>query len=669
MGTGASMNREHIYTRRQFLAMTARAGAVMALAGFPAIVSAKGKTRSIIVLGIDGMDPTLLQQYWREGRMPNTRRLKDMGGFSLLRTSDPPQSPVAWSNFISGTNPGGHGLFDFIARDAATLQPRFSMARIEPPVHSLTLGQHIIPLSGLRIANLRQGPTFWIELERQGIDCTVLRMPANFPPTPCAGRTLAGMGTPDIQGGYGTFTVWTDDANETTRELAGGRICRVPIKNNMFQNELSGPTNNLDTRHQEVRVPFTVYIDQNHSVVKIIILGRELMLNEGEWSEWISLRFTLAPAIATCSGICRFFLKRARGPFTLYVSPINLNPAEPASPLSTPSGYVKDLARALGPFHTQGIAEDTHALSAGVFSDDDYRTQATFVFEEQRRLFEYEFARFREGFFFSYFSALDLNSHAFWRTLDTGHPLYTPELARRHGDFIPWLYERMDAILGTVLAQADERTIVMVVSDHGFTSFRRQFNLNSWLMDYGYARQRNGADRGENALFADTNWSETRAYGLGLNGLYLNLKGREPQGCVKPGAESERLTDELIRYLTSCRDPANGAQIISHVYRPTEIYTGPHVKEAPDLIVCYKPPYRASWDTILGRYAKEQVLDNKDPWSGDHAMDAEFLPGVFLANRPIQAKAPTLCDLAPTIMDAFGVPSAQGMTGQVVLTL
>lgn len=660
------MKREQRYNRREFLAMAGRAGAAVALAGFPALVRAKEKTRSVIVLGIDGMDPALLQQYWSEGRLPNSRRLKETGGFSLLRTSDPPQSPVAWSNFISGTNPGGHGLFDFIARDAATLQPRFSMARVEPPARILTMGRHIIPLSGPRIANLRQGPTFWVELEKQGIECTVLRMPANFPPTSCAGRTLAGMGTPDIRGGYGTFTVWTDESTETTREVAGGRICRVTLKDNAFESELPGPANTLDTGHGEVRVPFAVHIDREHAVAKVTIQGQELLLNEGEWSEWIPVRFTLAPVIATCSGICRFFLKRAREPFTLYVSPVNLNPAEPASPLSTPASYVRDLAKALGSFHTQGIAEDTHALSAGVFSDDDYRGQATFVFEEQQRLFEHEFARFREGFFFSYFSALDLNSHAFWRALDTEHPLYTPELARRHGDFIPWLYERMDALIGMVLAQSDERTLVMVMSDHGFAPFRRQFNLNGWLMDYGYARPQPGAVRGETALFGDTDWRETRAYGLGLNGLYLNIKGREQQGCVTPGLEAERLTAELIRHLTTCRDPADGEKIISHVYRPGEIYTGAHVNEAPDLIVCYKPPYRASWDTALGCYGREQVLDNKNPWSGDHAMDSAYLPGVLLANRAIQNQAPTLCELAPTIMAAFGMAPAVGMTGKVV---
>jgi predicted AlkP superfamily phosphohydrolase/phosphomutase len=248
--------------------------------------------------------------------------------------------------------------------------------------------------------------------------------------------------------------------------------------------------------------------------------------------------------------------------------------------------------------------------------------------------------------------------------MDRQHPLYTPELAAKHGDFLPWLYEQMDAIIGRMLQRVDEHTTFMVMSDHGFGTFRKQFNLNSWLMDYGYATPTRNASRGSEALFADVNWATTRAYGLGINGLYLNLQGRERDGTVRPGSEAGQLTDELIRHLTGIRDPDTGTAVISRVCRARDIYSGPHTGNAPDLVVCYAPGYRASWDTVLGKYPREHILDNLDPWSGDHSMDSSHLQGVLLSNRPISTTKPALEDIAPTLLSLFGVPRNPAMTGR-----
>lgn len=666
----------------------------LAVSGFPAIVKAGPKTKAVIVLGIDGMDPALLMRFIKEGRMPNCRRLMELGCFAPLGTSDPPQSPVAWSNFISGTNPGGHGIFDFIARDPATRRPHFSTARVSAPAKHIKIGGHVLPIGGRTVENLRKGPTFWNALQEQGIDCTVIRMPANFPPSSrCTernrdfgvtrpptmspqsrasslsaseARTLSGLGTPDIHGGYGIFTLFTDKAGESSRDLPGGRIEKVAINQHRVECLLSGPANSFDAGGKDIPVPLTIFIDPSNPVAKIVIQGRELLLNEGEWSDWIPLQFTLLPLVANVSGICRLYLKKARNAFALYVSPVNIDPSDPALPISTPRDYSRRLAEEIGPFYTQGMAEETHALSAHVFDDDEYRRQSDFVLREQVRLFEHTLNHFETGFFFHYFSALDLNSHAFWRAMDPGHPLYTPELAGKHGDFIPWLYGQMDRMVGQAMERLDGRTHLMVISDHGFGSFRRQFNLNSWLMDYGYAGPASGASRGNMALFGETDWTQTRAYGLGLNGLYLNMRGREADGIVKPGDESERLAGELIRHLTSVHDPETGERVISRVCRSSEIYSGPYVQDAPDLLVCYNRNYRASWDTILGSYPREHILDNTDPWSGDHALDSAFMPGVFLSNCKIRTETPALSDLAPTIMGEFGVPPAVGMTGNSI---
>ena len=655
-----------LYSRRDFIRV-AGAAAGAGILGFPAVVRARPKTRATIVLGIDGFDPTLLTRFIREGRMPHARRLIERGAFSPLRTSDPPQSPVAWANFSSGTDPGGHGLFDFIARDPETLEPYLSCARIEGRPKSVRMGDWRIPLSARRLVNLRKGPAFWRTLQEHGVPATVIRLPSNFPPTECDATTLSGLGTPDIHGGYGTFTFYTDRKAERSRDVSGGRIERVRIREHQIRCTLRGPLNSLDAAGRTVDVPFTVFVDPVGPAARFSVQGHDFILQAGEWSDWITVTFHMLPHVVTVSGICRFFLKSARNDFQLYVSPVNIDPADPFLPISTPAGYSRRLAQQVGKFYTETMAQDTNALSTGIFDDNEYREQAGYVLDEERRLFAHAFNRFRDGFFFFYFSSLDLNCHTFWRTLDPAHPLYSAELARDQGDFIPWLYGKMDEVIGEALARVDDATTLIVMSDHGFGSFRRQFNLNSWLMDNGYAAAVRGARRGADDYFSAVDWTRTAAYGLGINSLYLNLEGREPGGRIAPGPEQERLTGELVTRLKAVRDPQTGEPVISNVYRPREIYSGPCVRDAPDLIVGYRPPYRASWDTVLGKYPREHVLDNTDPWSGDHALDSPFMSGVLLANRPIHAKRPALLDLAPSILSGHGVPVPAAMTGHGVL--
>jgi predicted AlkP superfamily phosphohydrolase/phosphomutase len=618
----------------------------------------------VIVLGVDGFDPNLLERLMGEERMPHCQRLIATGSFQRLRTSDPPQSPVAWSNFISGTNPGGHGIFDFIARDPQTMTPYHATAKTEQAATQLPLGKWQIPLSSGRLNNLRKGPTFWTNLEAHGIPCMVLRVPANFPPTAGEAVALSGMGTPDLLGGYGTFTYLTDDPAVRAGDVPGGRIVRVAVRDHTIEGALLGPANSFTAEGEQTDIPLTVDLDPDRPLARIAIQDQTFVLAEGDWSDWIAVRFSLLPYLADAAGICRFYLKRAKGGFALYVSPVNIDPAHPALPISTPPDYSRRLVRELGYFYTQGMAEDTKALSAGVLSNSEYRQQATFVLEERMQFFKHELQRFERGFFFHYFSTLDLSSHVFWRTLDPQHPLYSPQLAAEQGDFIPLLYRQVDDAIGDALKTADERTLLLVMSDHGFTSFRRQFNLNSWLMDAGYVRPKVSRVQSVNSFFADVDWKRTRAYGLGINSLYLNLRGRELHGTVSPGSDADDLCRELAERLVAVRDPQTGEAVIAHVHRARDIYSGPYATEGPDLIVAYNNHYRASWDTILGGFPREIVLDNTDAWSGDHCVASQFVPGVLLSNRPVRAQAPGLEDLAPTILAEFGVPVPAEMTGK-----
>jgi predicted AlkP superfamily phosphohydrolase/phosphomutase len=608
------------------------------------------------------MDPGLLQRYIAEGRMPNCQRLRERGAFRTLATSNPPQSPVAWSNFISGTNPGGHGIFDFIARDPLTMLPYHAASRLVGKRRPLQIGRLVVPTSPGTIKNLRYGPTLWNELERHGVDCTVFRVPANFPPTESEATTLSGMGTPDLAGSYGTFTWFTDDINQRTRDVSGGRIERVPVRDHVVECRLRGPANEFSPAEEPIEIPLTVYRDPEHPVARIVVGDQTLILKEKEWSDWVVVKFPVIPHVVEASGICRFYLKSVHRPFGLYVSPINIDPANPSLPLSTPPDYSRRLVREVGYFYTQGMVEDTHALSAKVLDADEYRQQALFVHDERMRFFEHELSRFQQGFFFFYFSTLDLSNHVFWRTIDPGHPLYTTQLAETQGNFIRDLYEQVDHAVGLALDRLDDRTWLVVMSDHGFTSFRRQFNLNSWLLDNGLLRTSRAPVRAGSTNFQDVDWSKTRAYGLGLNGLYLNRKGREVHGRVE-ASEAEGLERELVRKLTEIRDPDTGEQVITNVYRAADIYSGPHVDLAPDLIVGYNRYYRASWETILGGFPRQHILDNTDPWSGDHCIDPQFVPGVLLSSRPWDGDSPRLEDLAPAILRVFDAPIPKGMTG------
>ncbi len=657
-------------TRRSFLAGLGAAATLAGGCGRGTSDSAKARSVDrMIVLGVDGFDPVLLERFMAQGLMPNCQRLIQTGSFRPLRTSDPPQSPVAWSNFISGTNPGGHGIFDFMARDpkAPAPVPFLSMARAEQASAPLHLGKWNIPLSSGRIRNLRKGPTFWTHLEEQGVPCTVLRVPANFPPTEGEAVSLAGMGTPDVLGGYGTFTFFTDDQSAATHDVQGGRICRVDVEDHVVECALPGPENSFAADGASTELPFQVFLDPERPLAKFVVQDQTFILKEGEWSEWIAVRFQLLPHLVDVAGICRFYLQRARDTFALYVSPVNIDPAHPALPITTPPDYSKRLVRELGYFYTQGMAEDTKALSAGMLSSAEYRQQATFVLDERMQFFKHELARFDRGFFFHYFSNLDLSSHVFWRTIDQKHPLYSAALAAEHGDFIPSLYQSVDEAIGRALERVDDRTVLCVMSDHGFTSFRRQFHLNSWLMENLYVWPKVSRVQSVNSYLADVNWKRTKAYGLGFNGIYLNLKGRETQGTVEPGAEAGEICRRLIAQLTAFRDPDTGEQVISHVHRASEIYSGPYATEGPDLVVAYNNFYRASNETVRGEFPRGLVSDNTDAWSGDHCVDSQFVPGVLLCNRQIMSEQPALEDLAPTILTQFGVAVPPEMTGKNLL--
>jgi len=612
------------------------------------------------------MDPQLLTRFMQEGKMPNFATLAQRGSFKRLTSSIPPQSPVAWSNMITGMNAGGHGLFDFIHRDPKTLALYFSASRVEAPKHSIHLGSWVIPLGSGSAEQLRRGKAFWEILDDNGIPNSVFRIPANFPPVPAKGETLSGMGTPDLRGTYGTFSFYTDDPTAVAGAVEGGQVIPVQVENSQVIANLIGPDNTFRKGSPAATEPFSVAVDPLESVARIAVQDHEFVLREGEWSDWVKIEFQLIPFFGNVKGMCRFYLKQAHPRFQLYVSPINIDPADPALPISTPSSYSRFLSQEVGEFYTQGIAEDTKALSNGVLDDKEFLEQSRTVLAEHRRIFDLQFPKFQKGVFFFYFSSLDLNSHMLWRLIDPEHPAYDATLASQYGSVLQEFYQQMDQVLGEVLPKLNEHTTLLVLSDHGFAPYRRSFNLNTWLLNNGYITLKSDANPDDNEPLANVDWSKTRAYGLGLNGLYLNMHARERQGIVTPGAEADALLKEIREKLLAVRDPINNLPVITRVDFAADVYQGPYAHDGPDALVGYNRGYRAGWKTILGAFPPEVLEDNTNAWSGDHCMDYTLVPGVLLSNRDIAAATPALTDIAPTILAEFGIAKPKDMMGQSV---
>lgn len=638
--------------------------------------------KKVIVLGLDGMDPSILKTLIQQGKVSHFAELAKSGCFHELGTSIPPQSPVAWSNFITGKNPGGHGIFDFIHRDPKTMEPYLSTSISIAPNDKISLGlfsiknsfgipftKYHLPFSGGDIKLMRHGKAFWEYLDEAGIEASIIKVPSNYPPVKAGARSISGMGTPDILGTYGSFSYYTDNPPNQKQEISGGHIYTVEVTDNRVEAELHGPPNTFAEGSPELTIPFTVYLDTNNLDGKIVLPDKEIILNQGEWSDWVQLDFQPIPYIQSLNGICKFLLKEVYPDFKLYVTPINIDPSNPAMPISYPASYSKELYEKMGYFYTQGMAEDTKALSNGVLSNGEYLQQANFVFDERVKMLKIELERFvhmKKGMLFFYFSSLDQSSHVFWRTMDHASPAYNAARDSKYTSVMENIYEKMDNVLGYVISKISDDTTIIVMSDHGFSPFYRAFQLNTWLLNNGYLYLKNPSKMEQGGVFSKIDWTKTRAYGLGLNGLYINLYGREPHGIVTSGQERESLLDEIVFKLKQIKDPKYGKYVILDAFKTEDDYLGPYVKKAPDIIVGYNRGYRCGWESALLSFPKEVIKDNTNAWSGDHCVSPNVVPAIFLSNKKSKIINPKLEDLAPTILQEFGIKVPNNMNGRPV---
>lgn len=620
----------------------------------------------VLVLGYDGMDPRLVAEYRAQGLMPNFDRVLAEGGQLMpLGTAIPPQSPVAWSTFITGLDPGGHGIFDFIHRDPTTLAPYLSTSAAVGPADFWKLGSWRIPRGGGSVDNLRQGVAFWQLLDEAQVDATLFKMPANFPPVPTQARTLSGMGTPDIQGTYGQYTYVTDDPL-APRDLSGGVLRSVYIADDRCETVVEGPANVYREGAPASSLPLTVTLAREQGSALVELAGQRLLLQAGEWSDWVTLEFSLVPLLKSVRGVARVFLMETDPYLRLYVTPVQIDPSAPEMPISTPEDYASELAKAIGPYFTQGLPTDTKALEEGVFSDADYLSQSDVVFAERKQQLAHELQRFAqrdEGFLFFYFNYPDQDCHMWWRGIDPTSPLHAA-CAAEHHDRVPEIYQSLDTILGGVLDLVGDDTLVMVMSDHGFAPYNRSMHVNAWLRERGYLHLQEGVQPGQGSYLEGIDWSRTQAYAIGINGLYLNLAGREAHGIVAPGAEAEALLDRLEAELEATVDPALGTLAIKYAYRATDIYHGDHADRGPDIVLGYHRGWRGSNESALGEVPADVFVDNEQKWSGDHCQAADEVPGILLSTRPVAVSDPNLADFAPTILSLFGVEPPSFMTGR-----
>ncbi|HKW16337.1 MAG TPA: alkaline phosphatase family protein [Terriglobales bacterium] len=621
--------------------------------------------KKVIVIGLDGLEPTIVESMLERGELPSLARIRQSGFYSRLKTTYPAQTPVAWSSFATGVNPGGHGIFDFISRDPQTYLPDAALSHFERPKNVF---------SPPRVVNQRKGEPLWAALTRAGVPSVVLRCPCTFPPDELNGRMLSGVGVPDLRGAQNKSTFYTQDRNTQAGESEQVVILE---SGNDLKTHVIGPRNTRQSPPADTLCEIKVHANKAERKLVVETGGtpERIEVAEKSWSEWVRFKFKFS-MLQSVTGIARIYVKQIEPLIEFHVTALNFDPAAPIFPVSHPANYAKDVASEIGLFSTLGMAEDHNGLNNGRFDERAYLAQCELVLEERERLMRFELDRFNEGFFFLLYDTPDRVQHMLWRFRDREHPGYEPDLTSDFSTLIEEHYARCDKLLVPVLDKLDENTLLIVLSDHGFNTFRRAFDTNTWLWQNGLLALKNGKKPSEDlgTAASDIDWSRTYAYAVGLGGIYLNFKGREREGILEEGTEAERVRNAIQSGLGGVPDSAAQRMAIRSVSRREELYSGPYATNAPDLLVNFCPGFRVSWQSAVGGFANSLIEHNLRRWSGDHIIDPEAVPGIcFVQGAPLlpafgrSGNNPSILDLAPTILNYLGVPVPQSMEGASLL--
>ncbi len=681
--------------------LTGAALAVLLLAA-PLSAAAPGR---VVILGFDGVDATIVEGMLARGELPSLFELRARGGYSPLTPTIPAQTPVSWATFSTGLDPGGHEIFDFLKRDPANRIPTFAVAEEssvpfllgkKTPAALAAAGAAIFLLPALlffrrrRVAgvilavlaaaaavgayraarawlpetrpvvrNNRRGPVFWTAGGAR--PATVVRMPVTFPPEAFpGGRMLSGLGVPDLSGRIGKPAYYTSDPFFALREGNDFSVDIVRLESNVGRQatKISGPPGRAFGREGTIDAPMALTVGDARDRIVVEASGTRTELRPGQWSDWISLAFPVNPLI-TVRGYARMRLATVQPEIGLYLSPIQFDPEHlpPAFAISSPSGFAKELVERFGRYKTMGWAIDTWSIQSGTLSEEAFLEDVRQTSDQERKVLR-GLVGGPERLLFHYFEFPDRVGHVFWRFRDPQHPAYDAALASRYGDAIEKSYRTMDDIVGETAKALKPDDVLIVLSDHGFATWRRSVNYNSWLVENGYLVLKGDARRQNlEALFSRgqfweaVDWSKSRAYAMGLGDVYINLQGREQGGIVAPGAAYEALRGELSERLTALTDPKTHERAVSRVFKREDVYRRFDPRLIPDLIVANRPGYRVSWQSSLGVPTATVFEDNRDVWSGDHcSLDPDLVRGVLFASKPFRADPiPGIADVTASV--------------------
>jgi predicted AlkP superfamily phosphohydrolase/phosphomutase len=672
------------------------AGLVLAVAACSSRTPPQKFSQKLVVLGFDGMDPALVKKWIGEGQLPNMAKLAAQGGFSPLGTTHSPESPTAWASFATGVNPGKHNIYDFLVRDTATYLPDLGMVRREPAKFLL----NYFPVAKPKVVSIRGGTSFWVTAGQAGVRSSVLTVPVTFPPEEVPnGELLAGLPLPDIRGTMGTFYYFATDLSryEEGNTEFGGILKRLVMDNDAAATELIGPPNPLVRQQilairakgpslsdadrttlaelqagEDVRLPITIAWNRSARSAVVTLDGQAITLEQGKISRWVDLDFRINMFVRV-HGMVQLLLMKADTELQLYISPVNWKPDNPPLPISAPAALAGDLFRELGYYRTLGWSEATWPLNEGRMDEATFMADLDKAFDDRAQVILSRLARRNWDVLVGVIESTDRVQHMMWRLMDDTHPMYDAALAAKYGDSILRVYRRADQFVGDVLSRLEPGTQVLIVSDHGFHSWRKAVNLNTWLVQQGYMVLQ-GQEPGEKKLddlfgggqfWENVDWSRTRAYAMGLGQIYFNLRGREAKGIVSPGAEATALASDIHDRLIALVDPDDGKRIVRAVYKRDDVYAGEFLGNASELQVGMEDGYRVSWQTSLGGAPPGIVYPNMRKWSGDHGgYDFATTSGVLISSRPIVGTTPSIIDIAPTVLKYFGLEIPKAIDGK-----
>jgi len=605
----------------------------------------EAKYKKVLLIGIDGMDPRITNKLFEEGKLPNFKKLGERGTFINLNTSYPPHSPVAWTSIATGTNPGKHNIFDFIRRDPKTHLPE------------LSLSKSASGLGGTNYESYVKADPFWRITTKAGIPTTVIRWPVTFPPERVKGDLLSGLGVPDIKGFLSGYTLYTSKGIKSDKP--SNKIIKVIEKEGLIETEISGPRIRKSSDIVEVKVPLRIKVQENS--VNIVVQDREHTVKINEWGEWIRAKFRVG-TFKNVYGIFKAHLI-STDPFEMYVTTIQIDPENPIVDISYPSKYSADLAENIGPYYTLGMPEETDGFIEDILSEKAFLEQINEIENERDKMFWKEFEKFKtikKGVYAFVYDSSDRVQHVFWdeKILEENDGQLSVNNA------VIAYFTLKDKLVGKILQQIDDETLLIIVSDHGFTSFERSVSINTWLVKNGFmtlTKELSEFNENEDgALFQYVDWSKTKAYSLGFNSLYINVRGREAKGIVE---DREKVVREIVAKLENLPDEKTGKKAINKAYRREEVYSGDLLGDAPDIIIGFNPGYRMSWQTAIGGFTKEVLIDNTKKWDGDHLVDPKFVPGVLFSNVKVDRGSASQMDIAPTVLDALGISIPEKMDG------